>query len=522
MGEERLQHFGGNWRLTLASYNAGSPGIDFLYDKYGSEWEAHLEEIPRDTPEQSKSAGATVRKYLANTIDRVTTESYSPVPTQGEEPVEDILADVPQYYPRYHRDYLDALSTASRLRAEYEAKPSVIESLKNLTKTDDKAELIMVSQVKSLRAPATAISVIGERIPLIGSIFKRFTGKLAAATVEETKEIDTAKKQELTDVKEVLRAEAWAKLVTELPAYLASKRVTNEQQLIEIYGIEASGGILTAEDESRALDFFHKLEYIIPSTNPATVQELNAALMKPARATPVGLHLLTDLQILDALTQQYVPNSPYGLTQDETIDLYRKAGMSDEEVQEEITRLEPSVTQAITGWQKLYNSYALYKSGLDTPTLPGLTITQWVKMAIQQPWAFALEVMQPLQKYYYEPAAGWAAMQRTEMFTPPGSEQRYGFFGSISQKRKTEMDALYAKAKQEGMGWWMAYGYAWNNSDTNWATKFMTETIIDPLNYIDLGLGMAAKSKTVMKIPVIGKLVPSVNNAWMKGGQCTI
>jgi len=489
--KEKAQRYGGDWKKALAEYNAGAGGLGEAL-AYGEEWEKHL--------------NPTTQKYLQETYYKrpVTTQPPQLPPGAGGYtlPEEPVTFKIP--YQGYYRDVTNATADYNRAMAAFAQRGKPLEEeIKSLEGQKAKwtpPSIPFISEILSGIFPPAGLAKLGR------AIFGRDPARLEIA------------KQEYDVVaSETFRTRAKEMYIKYLPALVASGQVQSEEDALNLINAQTYTNAITEEDESWALDLFRSMASFAPtgSTAPPTADQIFDAMRTTARAKPVGVHLLTDQALIEALTQMYVPSAPFGLTWDDVGETMTDAGLDTEEVQAALKDLDPVVSQMMEDFTTLEETYRMYREGMAQPTVPKLTFLQNIRLAVTQPMLFAIELLQPYQKYLIEPLQGFLHMEVQPRIYSAFGIHRTGYFLSRGWEDKLRLETLYDQARSEGVNVWMAYGEAYRQADFHWAYRLMAESIGDPLNYIDWGLAAATKSTTLARFPTAMKYLGEANTAWL-------
>ena len=505
--KEKVQYFG-DWEAALVNYNSGADA-NSLRQQYAENWKQY---IPKSTREL----------YLPAINKRAASLGYTPgslVPYQPREddPLGGALTFTEQpspYFPEYTSIRNQTIADFERSKIAYMQIPKAEEVME---------ESFRDQWFSSLRNLMARSMLVGGMLPLGSKKSQQETDDWRQQTRESAAQEDVV-------FTNMTRMQYRAELIDALPALVRTGRITNEQDVEGLLGSKVSAGFLNDDDVQWAKELYRRLQFMkLPAPAPdsprTTVQELHAALEKPARPTPVGVHQLTDSALLQSLYQLYRPGRPYGLSDEDMAELYREAGLEDPDVKRLIEDLEPVVEDWEEKWQQSDELIQSYKSGIREYEVPKLSFWQWMKLVISQPALAALEALEPYNKYVNFPTSGAfhiELLSRVPSFLIPRpsiaipmpvpinfSISVGGNISALKERfNKINKDSTTAEDR------WLAYGKAWEEWDeAHWAYKLISETILDPLNTIDVGFSVLAGSSKVARLPVLGKFIGELNNA---------
>ncbi len=236
---------------------------------------------------------------------------------------------------------------------------------------------------------------------------------------------------------------------------------------------------ITSEDRAYAQQILYSQQ------EPAITEEELRWLLQPTPGEPL-LATASVKSIVEELYRKYpdLPAEEFLPSVNQAVTILRSLGIEDELVQQLVSDTQIRVTEISNAFKTLDEQLQLYKAqGIPEESLPP-TVSPWT--------APFLAIQDILELWYGNIVRPLVAIKVIN--TP------YIGLGLETDSLKT----AFIEARQQGMGDWQAYRYAYDHWDTNWGVKLALETLYDPTTY--LGFGLYSGTLKGIKFAGVGKL----------------
>ncbi len=319
-------------------------------------------------------------------------------------------------------------------------------------------------------------------------------------------EVDSLTQQLKSATTEMHRAEWRDNLATGLLTFVQDPDFPkNADDALKIMQQPGDGGFqndnITEEDKKWFSDYFDSLRPFGAPEKPSTPAEVRELLTIQKRPIMISLAKLTSDEIIRSLKVIPVATLPDNLTDTQLMSLIADFKFTDEE-QKTFTDAHQVYLEYSKMWNEERARNALVLKTLQDPNHLNLSLTDFTKMLAVSPMMATAEV---LGIYYRKvPEAIAAALIAN-------------FPIQLENTSASELRAAIEDYKSQGMSTWDAYGYAFENWDTNALYKMAITTLLDPTTYI----GLSIASRFALKIPYLGKpylgpFVGAIESGWNK------
>ena len=252
--------------------------------------------------------------------------------------------------------------------------------------------------------------------------------------------------------------------------------------------------------------------YLLPGTKtpvdlaPEDYAAAKEFIVSPLETRPQfkGIHLTTVEEMVKWLQKEVELPELAEEEKGQLLEVLKsESGLTDEELAE-IEASTSDWTAKMEEYQQDREQIKRYKLGLETPNMPAMSIGDRMKLFGSQPALALMDAMQPFWTYWNFPEAAIVtrgAMSIGKYFPKLSSKESK----EAEEEMKSELDSLYQKNREAGMGFWMAHSKAWQDWELSQWGKMGLEIVLDPVSYLGFGLLIKA-AKATKGVPVIGKI----------------
>jgi hypothetical protein len=261
---------------------------------------------------------------------------------------------------------------------------------------------------------------------------------------------------------------------------------------------------------------------IAPETPPPTPEEARriiSGINRQRSISTYGIQLSASLNFREFVADLMEPRLPAGMTLPRLYDVMKAAGFTDPEIEAEIAKISDPVQRVVEWIGEVDAKSKLLKSNLGNLSLEELsrlieerkweTVKSDLGMALLLPVEFWNERLAYPLGTQVGIALGKLERGSRSPSLIPGLAEAATYMSPLNtlslvlglNARDAQLEQLYDSGRRNGMDFWEAGNFAFENWSGNWMQKFILATLGDPLTYFGFGV-----TKVFAGVPVLRSL----------------